>query len=144
MDKEKWIPREIREKIRILVVEDNVLNQKLDRYILTGWGLRHDVCDNGRKAVDRLKIARFDLVLMDVRMPELNGYEATWIIRYDLGLDVPIIGITAHANEEEKRRCLEAGMNSYLSKPVDEEMLYSLVCGFLIPEEVGNAEEEEE
>jgi CheY-like chemotaxis protein len=129
--KDRSIPPAIRQSATILVVEDNLLNQKLDSYILDSWGLKHHICSNGRHAVEILRNTRFSAVLMDIRMPELNGYEATKIIRNELNLQVPIIGITAHASEEEKMRCLSEGMNNYISKPVDEDELFSLLMACL-------------
>jgi CheY-like chemotaxis protein len=139
-----WISQELRERARILVVEDNPLNQKLDEFLLNNWGLRHEICSNGRQAVERLKVAGFDVVLMDIQMPELDGYEATRIIRSELGLGVPIIGITAHATQAEKTRCLLAGMNNYLTKPVDEHELLNLLYGYLVSEQLESAAGEQE
>ncbi len=143
MTREQRLPREIRSRVRILVVEDNLLNQKLDSFLFSGWGLKHEICDNGQKAIERLKLARFDVVLMDIRMPVMDGYEATRIIRNELHLDVPIIGITAHASLAEKTRCLAGGMNNYLSKPVNESHLFTLLCQYLVPQQVESWQEEE-
>lgn len=131
MKNKSWITPDLQHRIRILVVEDNHLNQKLDSFLLESWGLKHEICSNGLEAVERLKAGRFDVVLMDIRMPELDGYEATRIIREDLQLKVPVIGVTAHASPSEKAMCVAAGMSNYLSKPVDEEELLGLLHGFL-------------
>ena len=127
------IPEEVRGKARILVVEDNLLNQKLDAFLLSQWGLSFDICDNAVSALSRLKEEQYSLVLMDIRLPAINGLEAAGIIRNDLGLNVPVIGITAYPTDDEKQRCLQAGMNSYLSKPVDEGELFSAINSFLTP-----------
>lgn len=129
---------------RILVVEDNLLNQKLDAFILSGWGVGFDICDNGFAALEQLKSRPYDLVLMDVRMPGITGLETTRIIRQELALEVPVIGITAFPTEEERVRCIDGGMNSYLGKPVDEHQLYAVVNAFLVSEEIGDVEGEEE
>ena len=136
MAEKSLIPEAVRNKARILVVEDNLLNQKLDEFILSGWGLSFDICDNGFQALEKLRARSYDLVLMDIRMPGIDGLETTRIIRREMLLDLPVIGITAHANDDERVRCLNGGMNSYLSKPVDEGQLFSLISAFLVSEGV--------
>lgn len=143
IETERSLPADIRARTKILVVEDNVLNQKLDAFLLSNWNMRFDICDNGQKAVEMLSAEPYDLVLMDIRMPVLDGYEATRVIRSQLGLAVPVIGITAHPTNEEKERCLANGMNNYIVKPVDEEGLFRLICSYLLPEQVENAADEE-
>ena len=138
------IPDVIREKARILVVEDNLLNQKLDAFLLSRWGLHYEICDNGRDAISSLRNRQFSLVLMDLRMPALTGLEATRVIRTELALDVPVIGVTAYPTEEEKQKCMEAGMNTCLNKPVDEDELLRQICMFLVPEQVEEVQDEEE
>jgi CheY-like chemotaxis protein len=133
MDSRQTFSPEQKERLKVLVVEDNLLNQKLDSYILTNWGLRHDICANGQIAVDKLRATEFyDIILMDIQMPVLNGYEATRVIRGELQLDVPIIGITAHANPAEKQKCLEAGMSYYITKPINEEELHRLMTACFV------------
>jgi CheY-like chemotaxis protein len=144
MKSDNWLPDEIRERVKILIVEDNLLNQKLDAFLLNSRKIRFRICDNGREAVELLKTDHFDLVLMDIQMPVLDGYESTRIIRSELGLDVPIIGITAHPSAHEEARCLAGGMNNYLSKPVDEERFFELICRHLIPQQVEDASQDEE
>src|SRR5688572_30156378 len=128
MEFELNIPKDLREKIKVLVVEDNLLNQKLDSFILGNWGLQHEICSNGQLAIDRIRAGNYyDIILMDIRMPVLDGYEATRIIRQELQLMVPVIGITAHADESEKQKCLAIGMNHYITKPIKEEELFMLI-----------------
>jgi CheY-like chemotaxis protein len=114
-------------KKSVLLVEDNSLNQKLIGFMLKKHGMEEESCGNGAIAIELLRKKRFDLVLMDVEMPVMNGYESTHFIRHELGLRVPIIALTAHTNEEERRKCLDAGMNDFLSKPVDEKELWNKI-----------------
>ncbi|RYY70213.1 MAG: response regulator [Chitinophagaceae bacterium] len=105
---------------RILVVEDNVMNQKLASVILSANGFKITIADNGQQAIDILKEKQFDVILMDIQMPVMDGYQATKTIRNELLLSTPIIAMTAHALSGEKEKCISAGMNDYLSKPYKE------------------------
>src|SRR5688500_13649824 len=102
MKTDRVIPPEFKAKIRILVVEDNLLNQKLAGFMLKSWDFLYDVCANGREAVETLKTKQYDLVLMDIQMPEMNGYEATVYIRSQLKLGMPIIATTSHSSPDER------------------------------------------
>jgi CheY-like chemotaxis protein len=125
------IPAEQKEKIRILIVEDNALNQKLAAYMIRDWGFTCDVCENGRKALEQMAEHQYDLVLMDIQMPEMNGYETTRYIRSELKSSVPIIATTAHASGAEKKKCLEAGMTDYLIKPIRGAELNDMLVNYL-------------
>jgi two-component system sensor histidine kinase/response regulator len=121
---------------RILLAEDNEINQQIATELLEGVGARVTVADNGKKALDALLAApaAFDLVLMDVQMPEMGGYEATRRIRSDARLAaLPVIAMTAHATLEEKQRCRDAGMNDHVAKPVDPDALFDTVGRFYKP-----------
>lgn len=112
-----------RRKIRILVAEDNVVNQKVALRTIEKLGYRADVVENGLEALRALERVPYDLVLMDVQMPGMDGFEATRIIRKGTSTaapdpDLPIIALTAHAMEKDRQRCLEAGMDEYVSKPI--------------------------
>lgn len=116
--------------VKILVVDDNEMNRSLMEHLLTEWDLSFDMADNGREALARLQQTDYDLVLMDIQMPEMDGYHATRRIRTELGLDVPVIAMTAHALAGEREKCLSSGMNEYISKPVNERELYELINRF--------------
>jgi CheY-like chemotaxis protein len=116
-------------EIKILVAEDNQMNQKLIQHLLEQWQIDFDIVNNGVEAVETLrqKANDYNLVLMDIQMPEMDGYTATEKIRHDLHLGIPIIAMTAHALAGEKEKCLGAGMDDYISKPLNEEQLYKLI-----------------
>jgi PAS domain S-box-containing protein len=115
--------------VRILLAEDNITNQQVALGILKKMGLRADAVANGAEAVKALETLPYDLVLMDVQMPEMDGLEATRQIRKAEGkhpsafAHIPIIAMTAHAMQGDRERCLEAGMNDYVTKPVDPRAL---------------------
>ncbi|MET0320723.1 MAG: CHASE domain-containing protein, partial [Duganella sp.] len=111
---------------RILLVEDNPINQLVATSMLEHAGARIDAVDNGRLAVDRLRTgaADYDLVLMDVQMPEMDGFAATAAIRAELGLTLPVLAMTAGVMASERAQCTACGMNDFIAKPIDvEEML---------------------
>lgn len=106
-----------------LITEDNELNQLLMGHILQNNNIRFDIASNGKEAIEKLRERPYDLILMDLQMPIMDGYETTRQIRKILQLDTPIIAISAHAINREREQCLEAGMNDYLSKPVKADRL---------------------
>jgi signal transduction histidine kinase/CheY-like chemotaxis protein len=112
--------------LRILLVEDNRINRKIATRMLESQGHRVATAENGRQGVDRFRDGGFDVILMDVQMPEMDGFEATQAIRSvetGTGHRTPIIAMTAHAMKGDRERCLEAGMDGYVSKPVTAEEL---------------------
>ncbi len=113
----------------VLVVEDNIVNQKVAAGMLEELGCRVDVAVNGKEAVERLELLPYDLVFMDCQMPEMDGYEATVEIRKREGptKHTPIIAMTAHNMERDREKCLESGMDDYASKPVDPEKLQEIL-----------------
>ncbi len=112
------------QRLRVLVAEDNAVNQKVISMMLERMGHRADVVGNGAEALDALARAPYDVVLMDVHMPELDGVSAVRRIRAsEHGGRVPVIALTANADGDEERRCLEAGMDDFLAKPVRREVL---------------------
>ena len=116
--------------LRVLVVDDNAINQSLMEHLLLQWNIDFDIVSNGLDAVERLVNQTYDLVLMDIQMPKMDGYTATQQIRDVLKLDIPIIAMTAHAMAGEREKCLSRGMNEYISKPINEEELFKLISNF--------------
>jgi PAS domain S-box-containing protein len=117
-------------KVRVLLAEDNKVNQMLALTVLKKRGYDVTVADNGRQAVDLAQRSEFDVVLMDIQMPELDGFEATAVLRADEAETtkrLPIIAVTAHAMEGDRQRCLAAGMDDYISKPIDPDKLESAI-----------------
>ena len=121
--------------VRILLAEDNIINQKVAQSILNKLGYKADVVADGLEAVQALALINYDLVLMDIQMPEMDGLEATKAIRDQtsnvLNHHVPIIAMTANAMQGDKEECLEAGMNDYLSKPVKKDALSEVLVKWL-------------
>jgi signal transduction histidine kinase/DNA-binding NarL/FixJ family response regulator len=116
--------------LRVLVVDDNAINQSLMKHLLLQWNINFDIVSNGLEAVEQLVNQTYDLVLMDIQMPKMDGYAATQQIREVLKLDIPIIAMTAHALAGEREKCLSRGMNEYISKPIKEEELFKLIANF--------------
>ncbi|MCF2443965.1 ATP-binding protein [Dyadobacter sp. CY345] len=117
--------------VKILVVDDNVMNQSLMKHLLTQWNTSFEIVSSGASAIDYLKQKHYNLVLMDIQMPEMDGYTAAEIIREDLGLQLPIIAMTAHAMAGEREKSLSHGMNEYISKPINEKDLFEMIRKFV-------------
>ena len=111
----------------ILLCEDNELNQKLIKAILLEKGYTIDLAENGQKGIDLFKVNNYDLVLMDIQMPLMDGYEATQKIRHELNSPVPVVALTANFLLMEKTKCLQIGMNDYLPKPFTKEDILNKV-----------------
>ena len=115
--------------LSVLLVEDNPVNQMVAREVLKGWGLLIKTASNGLEAVKLVEANAYDLVLMDLQMPVMDGLEATAMIRDNLAMtDLPIIAMTAHAMQGDKERCLAAGMDDYVSKPIHRERLFEVIA----------------
>jgi PAS domain S-box-containing protein len=115
--------------VKVLVVEDIVLNQLLMRTLLDDFGFECDIADNGKIAIEKIQAKKYDVVLMDLQMPEMNGFEATDFIRNEMKSDIPIIALTADVTTVDLAKCTEVGMNDYIAKPVDEKILYNKIIG---------------
>lgn len=118
---------------KILIVEDHEINQYVVKTMLESLQCSVTIAPNGREALDTLREEQFDLVLMDCRMPVLDGYETTRRARTDLGVKTPIIAMTANAGEEERSACIDAGMNDFLPKPFGRAELNRILCKWLDP-----------
>lgn len=111
--------------LRVLVAEDVVLNQLLIQMILTDFEFEHEVVANGKIAIEKLQTNTYDIILMDLNMPEMNGFEAAKYIRETMKSEIPIIALTADVTITDVTKCKESGMDDYISKPIDENLLYS-------------------
>ncbi len=117
--------------VQVLLVEDNKFNQFIAQAILEKWGAEIQISENGEQAVDRLRKESFDLILMDLQMPVMDGITATTIIRKELGLDTPILALTANVLVGVIERCEQAGMQGYVSKPIDEDELFEKIISVI-------------
>jgi CheY-like chemotaxis protein/HPt (histidine-containing phosphotransfer) domain-containing protein len=118
---------------RLLLVEDNAFNQQVAKGMLEHNGAKVDVAEDGQQAVQMLRqhAQNYDLVLMDVQMPVMDGFAATSLIRTELRLDLPILAMTAGVMESERDKCLRSGMNGFIAKPIDVELMLSTILSYL-------------
>jgi CheY-like chemotaxis protein len=126
-------PRTSARRLTILLADDGPVNQKLATTLLERWGHEVHVAVNGREAVSAAMAERFDVILMDVQMPEMSGYEATGHIRRmegDSETHTPIIAMTANAMKGDREKCIEAGMDDYISKPFKPAELFAAIERF--------------
>ena len=124
--------------IKILVAEDIALNQLLMKTLLDDFGFESDIASNGKIAIEKLSQTTlgkeskpYDIILMDLQMPEMNGFEATEYIRNKMNSKIPILSLTADVTTVDLAICKAVGMNDYIAKPVDEELLYSKIVEFV-------------
>jgi PAS domain S-box-containing protein len=117
--------------IQVLVAEDIVLNQLLMKTLLDDFGFERDIASNGKAAIEKLENNTYDIILMDLQMPEMNGFEATEYIRNVMKSDIPIIALTSDVTTADLVKCRAVGMNDYIAKPIDETILYKKIIGLL-------------
>ncbi|MBN1791515.1 MAG: response regulator [Bacteroidales bacterium] len=117
--------------LKVLVVEDIALNQLLMKTLLDDFGFDCELAGNGKIAIEKLKSKPFDIVLMDLHMPEMNGFDASRYIRENIDSQIPIIALTADVTTTDLKKCKAVGMNDYISKPIDENLLYSKIIDLL-------------
>lgn len=124
-------PNKFVKKIRVLVAEDIPLNQLLMQTLLDDFGFECDIAANGKIAIEKLALKTYDVILMDLQMPELNGFQATEYIRNTLNVLTPIIALTADVTTVDLAKCKEVGMNDYIAKPVNERLLHTKILGIV-------------
>jgi PAS domain S-box-containing protein len=117
--------------IKVLAVEDMMLNQLLMKTLLDDFGFERDIASNGKIAIEKLKTTHYDIILMDLQMPEMNGFEATDYIRNTMHSNIPIIALTADVTTVDVEKCKAVGMNDYIAKPVDERLLYNKIINLV-------------
>lgn len=127
----------MKRSVRILLAEDNVVNQKLAGLVLKKAGYSVEIADNGKIAVEKYAAAPHDvdLIFMDVQMPAMDGKEATQTLRRMGFTQVPIIAMTAHAMKGDREMCIEAGMNDYTTKPIKREMVFEMIQKYVFNKE---------
>ena len=113
--------------LHILIAEDNLINQKLIRHILTKMGYDTEIAQNGHEVLEKMKIKPYDVILMDIQMPEMDGLEATGIIRKQQIQQPYIIAMTANAMPEDREICIQAGMDEYIAKPMKLDELNAIL-----------------
>ncbi|MBU1610896.1 MAG: response regulator, partial [Proteobacteria bacterium] len=128
-------------RTRVLLVEDDADMQYLGKRFLDEYGITSDVATNGEEALEKLQNAEFDMILMDIQMPRMDGLEATRMIRSGeypgVNREIPIVAMTAHAMRGDRERFLAAGMNDYIAKPIDEADLVALLRSYT-PRKLGD------
>lgn len=112
---------------KILVAEDNPLNQKIAVFMLSKQQAIVTTVSNGQEAIRELEKQHFDMVLMDLQMPEMDGFEATEYIRKVLKSTIPVVALSASSYEDEIKKCFDTGMNACITKPIDAEKLYDTI-----------------
>jgi PAS domain S-box-containing protein len=136
-NQEAEIQKEIEEldpeikNIKVLVAEDIPLNQLLMKTLLDDFGFERDIAANGKIAIEKLQKKSYDIILMDLQMPEMNGFETTEYIRNTMNSKIPIIALTADVTTVDLAKCRAVGMNDYIAKPVDERLLYNKIVGLV-------------
>jgi PAS domain S-box-containing protein len=129
--------------IKVLAVEDMMLNQLLMKTLLDDFGFERDIASNGKIAIEKMKTTQYDIILMDLQMPEMNGFEATEYIRNTLHSSIPIIALTADVTTVDLEKCMAFGMNDYIAKPIDERLLYSKIVNLVKKTDVQNTDVQE-
>ena len=114
-------------KVKVLVAEDIVLNQLLIKIIIEDFGFEVDIVGNGKIAIECLEKHKYDIILMDLHMPEMNGFEAIAYIRTQMNSKIPVIALTADVTTVDVEKCKALGLDDYISKPIDEKLLYSKI-----------------
>lgn len=120
------------ENCRILAAEDNEINRQLLQHLFNRWKVSGKIVENGQKVIDELKSNHhYQCILLDIQMPEMDGFRTTEVIRRERKLAIPVIAMTAHVLQGEREKCLQYGMDDYISKPIDEKELYTLIRKYI-------------
>jgi len=130
--------------IKVLAVEDMMLNQLLMKTLLDDFGFERDIASNGKIAIEKMKTTQYDIILMDLQMPEMNGFEATEYIRNTMRSTIPIIALTADVTTVDLDKCMAFGMNDYIAKPIDEHLLYSKIVNLVKKTNVNKTDVQED
>lgn len=117
--------------VTILMCEDNEMNQRLAKTVIANFGFHLDIANNGKEGIELLRQKSYDLILMDLQMPEMDGYQATKYIRNEMKSNIPIIAMTAHSLVGEQQKCFDIGMNGYVSKPYKQQDLLQKIQEFI-------------
>jgi len=117
--------------VKVLVAEDELLNQLLVKTLMDKFGFDLDIAANGKIVLEKLKKNKYDIILMDLQMPEMNGFETTNFIRNTIKSAIPIIALTANVTTTDVEKCRDAGMNDYVSKPINDKLLYNAIVKYL-------------
>ena len=131
LEKEMLEPSTEIKNIKVLVVEDIALNQLLMKTLLDDFGFELDIAENGKIAIEKLQTTSYDIILMDLQMPEMNGFEATEYIRKKMNSNIPIMALTADVTTVDLEKCKAVGMNDYIAKPVDERLLCAKIISLV-------------
>ncbi len=128
------------EKLSILLCEDNLLNQRLATIVIQNFGFDIDIANNGQEGLEKLKKHHYDLILMDLQMPVLDGYQTTLNIRNELKLNIPIVALTAHSLIGEQQKCLDIGMQGYIAKPFKQKDLLNTITEITAGKTIENSQ----
>lgn len=122
--------------VKVLVAEDESLNQLLISTLLEKFGFEIDIAGNGKIVLEKLRKNKYDIILMDLQMPEMNGFETTYYIRNSRNSTIPIIALTANVTTTDVEKCRAAGMNDYISKPINNKLLYNTIIKYITKEQI--------
>ncbi len=125
--------------IAVLLAEDDPISQRLGRIMLSELGCVVEIAGNGMEVIEKLKAGHFNVVIMDLSMPVLGGIEATMIIRKEIDRDIPIIALTAFVSDLDEKKCMEAGMNDFIAKPIRAKELKSTILKWVHRDSVTTA-----
>ena len=132
------LAEEAKHAIQILLAEDNAMNQKLAKFMLSKAGYQMELANNGQEAVEKFTSDpdKYDLIFMDINMPEMDGLEATKMLRANGFKDIPIVAMTADAMKEDREKCLQSGMNDFIAKPIKRDIVFSVIKKWVLDKKI--------